>query len=338
MRRFLFSRLGLAAALAVTAGVPAATITAAPASAATTTYTITDLGSLGGGVTDATAINASGQVTGESALNKKTDVFHAFLWSSGKMTDLGTLGGSFSNGLAINGSGEVGGFAAVRGDTSDAALWTGKRPTATDLGGGAIGDVHGINDSGQIVVGISGVSAGPPGALTFQPIPPGFIICAPVGINNNGQVLGNCEVSNKVNDWQGTAWTNGTPTVLPTLGGSLANSTTALPLATAINNNGEVVGTAVTSTGALDGFSFSNGTITDLGPTFSPEAVNDNGVIVGGQFIDSNGTLQNLNNLIPAGSGFQIRSATGINDNGQIVANAIDSATGQQHALLLTPS
>ena len=254
------------------------------------------------------------------------------------MTDLGTLGGSFSNGLAINGSGEVGGFAAVRGDTSDAALWTGKRPTATDLGGGAIGDVHGINDSGQIVVGISGVSAGPPGALTFQPIPPGFIICAPVGINNNGQVLGNCEVSNKVNDWQGTAWTNGTPTVLPTLGGSLANSTTALPLATAINNNGEVVGTAVTSTGALDGFSFSNGTITDLGPTFSPEAVNDNGVIVGGQFIDSNGTLQNLNNLIPAGSGFQIRSATGINDNGQIVANAIDSATGQQHALLLTPS
>ena len=70
MRRFLFSRLGLAAALAVTAGVPAATIAAAQASAATATYTVTDLGSLGGGVTDATAINAAGPVTGESALNK----------------------------------------------------------------------------------------------------------------------------------------------------------------------------------------------------------------------------------------------------------------------------
>jgi probable HAF family extracellular repeat protein len=99
-----------------------------------------------------------------------------------------------------------------------------------------------------------------------------------------------------------------------------------------------VTGTAVTSTGALDGFLFSNGTITDLGPTFSPAAINDNGVIVGGQFIDSNGTLKNLNNLIPAGSGFQIQSATGINDNGQIIANATDTATGQTHALLLTPS
>ena len=58
----------------------------------------------------------------------------------------------------------------------------------------------------------------------------------------------------------------------------------------------------MTSTGALDGFSFSNGTITDLGPTFSPAAINDNGVIVGGQFIDNGGTLQNLNNLIPAGT------------------------------------
>jgi probable HAF family extracellular repeat protein len=35
---------------------------------------------------------------------------------------------------------------------------------------------------------------------------------------------------------------------------------------------------------------------------------------------------------------YQIESATGINDNGQIVANAEDTATGQTHALLLTPS
>jgi probable HAF family extracellular repeat protein len=48
--------------------------------------------------------------------------------------------------------------------------------------------------------------------------------------------------------------------------------------------------------------------------------------------------VQNLNNLIPAGSGYQIQNATAINDNGQIVANATNTATGQTHALLLTPS
>jgi probable HAF family extracellular repeat protein len=59
-------------------------------------------------------------------------------------------------------------------------------------------------------------------------------------------------VNDVVNDWQGTVWTNGTPTVLPTLGGSLANSTTALPLATAINNNGQIVANAIdTATGQL---------------------------------------------------------------------------------------
>ena len=105
----------------------------------------------------------------------------------------------------------------------------------------------------------------------------------------------------------------------------------------AISSNDQVVGTSETSTGAEDGFSWSNGTMTDLGSNFSPTAVNGSGVIVGGQFV-YNGTLQNLNNLIPAGSGYQIQSATGINDNGQIVANAEDTATGQTHALLLNPN
>jgi len=152
-------------------------------------------------------------------------------------------------------------------------------------------------------------------------------IPAAVAINNNGQVLGNC-----FNSAGGIAlvWTNDTPTVLPTLGGVASSGT-------AINNLGQVVGTSETSTGAEDGFLWSNGTMTDLGSNFSPAAVNGSGVIVGGQFA-YNGTLQNLNNLIPAGSGYQIQSATGINDNGQIVANAEDTATGQTHALLLNPN
>src|SRR5215469_401140 len=334
MRRFRSSHLGLVAALAVAAGVPAAAVAAAPASAATTTYTITDLGSLGGGVTDATAINAAGQVTGDSTLNVGGS--RAFLWRNGKMTDLGTLpGGDFSKGREINRSGEVAGSATDSGEISHPSLWKGKNITAFRPGSGPLA----INDSGQFIgrcgVNVCKISNGTQTAL---PIPPHFILCGPVAINNNGQVLGNCEVTNQDNDWHGVVWAKGTPTVLPTLGGTVATSATALPLATAINNNGQVTGTAVTSTGALDGFLWSKGKITDLGRTFAPAAMNDNGVIVGGQFIDSGGTLHNLNNRIPAGSGYQIQSATGINDNGQIVANAHDTATNQQHALLLTPS
>src|SRR5438067_5628575 len=70
------------------------------AASAQTTYTITDLGSLGGADSDGISINASGQVTGYSG--------DAFLYSGGTMTVLGVLGnGSFSIGLGINNSGQV---------------------------------------------------------------------------------------------------------------------------------------------------------------------------------------------------------------------------------------
>jgi len=61
MTRFHTSRIIPVAVLALAAGLPAATAVAAPAAAATT-YTITDLGSLGLGVSDGLAINANGQV------------------------------------------------------------------------------------------------------------------------------------------------------------------------------------------------------------------------------------------------------------------------------------
>jgi hypothetical protein len=64
-------------------------------------------------------------------------------------------------------------------------------------------------------------------------------------------------------------------------------------------------------------------------------------VIVGqsgnGAWIWSNGTFQDLNNLIPSGSGFTLDNATAINDNGQIVATGRNSV-GQEHTFLLSPS
>src|SRR5215469_3658614 len=356
MSRFRSSRLALMAALAVAVGMPLAT--AAPAAAATT-YTITDLGSLGGGATYGLAINASGQVTGQSVLSELVQVpcppqryggpqkcfahpDHAFVWSNGTMTDLGTLGGLYSRGLAISDSGDVVGTSSAKTNGSSGTfLWNGR--TMKPLS--APGRVYGINDSAQIVgqcynsmflqsfacvVSNGAVTALPESNPNIECLEittiPGQIPDA-VSINNNGQILCNC-IANGGS--LAVVWTNDNPTVLPTLGGGSSSGT-------AISSNGDVVGTSQTSTGADDGFLLSNGTMTDLGSNFSPVAVNDSGVVVGGPFVYS-GTLQNLNNLIPPGSPYQIQSATGINNNGQIIANALDTATGQTHALLLNPS
>lgn len=199
---------------------------------------------------------------------------------------------------------------------------------------GSDSGANGINDSGQ-VVGQWGTNEPAHAFLysngTVTSLPqPGFtggVGCAASAINNTGQIAGTCA------DTTGTAhlvlWHNGTVTDLGTLGtpGSLT-----FARAISINSNGQIAGTMSTGGGATEGFLYSNGTITSLG-SFLAASINDNGVMVGGPQIDSGGTVRDLNNLIPAGSGYQIQNATAINDNGQIVAN-----TTSTHALLLTPS
>jgi probable HAF family extracellular repeat protein len=352
MTRFRPLNIVPLAVLAVAAIVPAAA--AAPAAAATT-YTITDLGSLGLGVSDGSGINATGQVTGTSYLStlvptpscppvygntKKTCVehpWHAFLYGNGQMTDLGTVGGGdFSGGGAINRSGWVVGGSSTNNGGSDAFLWNGQK--MVDLGGlkplaGSDSGANGINDSGQVVGQYGTNDPVHPflysnGTMTSLP-EPGFTGpagCLADAINNTGQIAGECW------DASGTAhvvlWHNGAVTDLGTLG---TPGTAAFTEAVSINNNGQIAGTVFTG-GTSEGFLYSNGTITSLG-SFLAASINDNGVMVGGPSIDTGGTVQNLNTLIPAGSGYQIQNATAINDNGQIVAN-----TTNNHALLLTPS
>ena len=100
-----------------------------------------------------------------------------------------------------------------------------------------------------------------------------------------------------------------------------------------------IVGFAQTSTGANHGFLYTGGKLTDLGPDFSPAAINDNTVIAGtssrGAAVWSNGVLQNLNNLIPPGSGIVLNQATAINNKGQIVAEGNDG--NGVTVFLLTP-
>jgi probable HAF family extracellular repeat protein len=345
MTRLRTSHLAPLAVLALAISVPV--IAAAPAAAATT-YTITDLGSLGLGVSDGLAINNNGQVTGYSYLSTQIQVscpphqygqqkkcyvhpYHAFLYSNGTMNDLGTLGGTNSQGLSINLSGQVVGRSDTKTGFSDSFLWNGK--SMTDLS--PMG-AYAINDFGQIVGACASSSGSYPcvdsnGTLTALPQPsnPAVGCGAASAINNNGQAIGTCSDTSSYE--HAVLWQNGTATDLGTFGGPQAS-------AAAINNNGQVVGWAQTSTDADHGFIYSSGTRTDLGLNFFPAAINGNGVIVGGNEIYSGGTLQNLNNLIPAGSPYQINYATGINNKGQIVANATDTATSQTHALLLNPS
>jgi len=349
MARFRTSHLASLAALALAAGLPAAS--AIPAAAATTTYTITNLGSLGSGGTVGSAVNATGQVTGYSYLstlvqdpagcppnypNPKKCVehpWHAFLYSNGQMTDLGTVGGGdFSEGNAVNLSGQVAGASATNNGGGDAFLWNGKK--MINLGqqaplNGSDSDATGINDSGQ-VVGRYGTTGTPEdaflysnGTITGLPEPSftGPNGCEADAINNTGQIAGTC--GDSIGQAHLVLWHNGAVTVLGTLGPPGSYSYTQ---AVAINNNGQIAGT-VFSGGTTAGFLYSNGTITNLG-SFLAAAINDNGVMVGGDQIDTGGALQNLNSLLPAGSP-TIQYATAINDNGQIVASP---------AVLLNPS
>jgi probable HAF family extracellular repeat protein len=71
-----------------------------------TNIQVQDLGTLGGGGSEATAINDSGQVVGWSWTANDSEQ-HAFLYdSTNGMTDLHTLGGNYSEATDINNSGQ----------------------------------------------------------------------------------------------------------------------------------------------------------------------------------------------------------------------------------------
>jgi probable HAF family extracellular repeat protein len=132
-------------------------------------------------------------------------------------------------------------------------------------------------------------------------------------------------------------WQNGAVTDLGTLGGTQS-------AAYAINNLGEVVGWAHTASEATHVFLWSAGKMSDLGAFgLDPvgNAINNHGVIVGqsgnSAWVWNNGSFQNLNNLIPANSGFTLDNATAINDNGPNRRQRAQRP-GQEHAFLLNPT
>ena len=114
---------------------------------------LTDLGTLGGTIGNATWLNSRGQVTGSSNL-AGDQVSHGFLWERGVMKDLPPFsGGSFSYALWINEAGDVVGGAAIAGDEQvHAPLWRhGETIDLGTVGQDPCSEAWGINENRQIV-------------------------------------------------------------------------------------------------------------------------------------------------------------------------------------------
>ncbi len=164
-------------------------------------------------------------------------------------------------------------------------------------------------------------------------------------INEAGQVTGNA--SNTSGYMHAFLWTNGIKRDL----GNLVNIPNVDSYGYGINDAGQVVGGSQYFWGQLlfHAFIYSDGVMTDLGTFGGTESVandiNNAGQIVGWAalattnahraFLYENGTMINMNALIPADSGWTLTEANGINEQGSIVGKG--TINGVNHAFLLTP-
>lgn len=132
-----------------------------------------DLGTLGGDMAQATAINTLNQVVGISELaNGETHAFRYELDASGAVldrTDLGSMPGGYSIALAISDSGQIVGSSGNR-----AVLWEGGK--LIDLNtcippksGWVLNKATGVNESGQIV-GVGSLGGDPFRAFVLTPM------------------------------------------------------------------------------------------------------------------------------------------------------------------------
>jgi len=315
------------------------------------TYTMTDLGVISGmDYSVGRGINASAQTTGASGMNESY-VAHVFVNRNGVFSDLGTLGGETGIGNGINASGQVAGY-STNAKTYRAFISNGD--SLIDIGdlGGGTAVAYAINDAGQ-VVGSAVTSDGSNHPFLYsngQMIDLGTLGSpkgtdwwnSAQGINNSGVVTGTSYDAQ--GNFFGFVWSNGKMTKIGTLGGLWSE-------AYAINNNGQVTGIAYTKNGNTHAFLRSaNGKMKNLGSIGGKfgstwgYGINNAGIVVGqGTFQDTyhafvyaGKKIQDLNKLVPKGSGWTLLEARGINNAGQIICTGMRS-DGTEHAFLLTP-
>jgi probable HAF family extracellular repeat protein len=168
--------------------------------------TVTDLGTLGGSYSEATGINNSGWVVGNS-YTASYDLNHVFLYDGTTMRDLGApyieAGGfpGVSVAYGMNDIGQIVGFAYFPGMIRDPFLYSGG--VWTDLGnlGGRRGWANGINSSGQVVGMSPDVSGDQRLAFLYSggvmydlnnliSSSSGLVLTDAFGINDAGQIVG----------------------------------------------------------------------------------------------------------------------------------------------------
>ncbi|HEY2685976.1 MAG TPA: hypothetical protein VGI93_20875 [Steroidobacteraceae bacterium] len=321
-------------------------------------YALIDLGTLGGTSSSASAINAGGEVTGGSTL-PGDQVTHAFIYANGAMKDIGTPdGGTYAAGEGINASGQLSVSTQVGSPwLYSSGNWTELNPADSpddfeDFAGG-------INDSGHIVgetdsngffyngtlhffpAAIENVGFGRgsnnsdliTGTVTTEPgmIAAGFVYnpktgsvtyidafnggneSAGIAINSSGYTTGNAAYGNTPIDPQASltgpphAFLNDAQGLhdLGTLGGSTS-------MGNGINANSEVVGSSyLAGDKVMHAFLYTAGAMVDLN-----------------QLVSSS----------PLAPFVTLTSAAGINDSAWIIANGVDSRTGNTHGYLLQPT
>ncbi|MEZ6317761.1 MAG: GC-type dockerin domain-anchored protein [Phycisphaerales bacterium] len=318
---------------------------AAGAACAQPEYTVTDLGSIGN-ETAAWAISDSGLVAGVAL--DQDNAAKGFLWDSGVLAPIDpdpAFTQAQSMGVADDGSVALLSFSLGKFD-AQASLVVGG--AAVDLGGFA---PHAIGADGR-VLGTSGYTTGAgfraeracmwDGALNVLAPVSGSEWSLATDSNAAGWIVGHAVPSGALKPIA-ALWIGSTPSSLGTLGGSWS---TAL----GINAARQVVGIAENAGGMPHAFRFDLSpagavlTRTDLGALAGDNSaaygINDAGTIVGtshGHAFVWDGTMRDLNALVPAGEGWTLQVATGINANGQIVGWGLHGPDGQR-AFLLTPA
>lgn len=308
-------------------------------------YTILDLGAF-----TSRAINDAGQVAGSMG-NK------AVLYSNGSLIDITPPNGVIAEALGVNNVGQVVGRVffcdlvngnCVNGRTRGFIYDRGTHVILGTLGGRDSMAVD-VNDAGQVAGWADTTTDGQPHAIIFKNgsledigVRASAASTIVSGINGSGEIvgLGSSNTSNR----GAFLYSNGSFLFFETNG--LAND---------INNSGQVVGRfGGNDDGSARAFLFSGSVRHDLG-TLSPShrfssalGINNGGHIVGvsspsffsssGEraFMYAEGSMQDLNTFVAAGSDWILTSASAINDAGQIVANGLTN--GVSHAFLLTPT
>jgi len=289
-----------------------------------------------------------GSVVGDSLNN--TLARRAVVWApDGTVADLGTGADSaMSQARAVSPGG-----ALIAGDhrnpngATEAANWDAAH-TLTFLGSLAPdsgGRAFAINDSG-LAVGDSRNAVG-----LFRPVK--YENGAVVELADNVGAASDVNSAAQIVGWVDTVdgqlamlWEGTGSTILTSLGDARQS-------AAAINESGVIVGSALhPDDSKLHAVVWDNGAIQDLGlyqdlfPTAALD-INDAGVIVGTATMEfasgrttaliwRNGVAEELNNLIPPGSGWDLLVASAINGSGQIVGWGERDA-GRTRAFILTP-